>query len=160
MYISVHLRIYLFITHTCVCIRKEGWVQPSRRPGSAWAVSRAVGANPRGKQPCWIVHVCRAWSTKGSYSCLSFLRRWRGETSCAVVKMTLFMCFLQMRLFQLCDPGALQSSTLKDLWWVWNLDHLGLSEGLHAWHVCTLLSFPLSHGGTLHLWLNLLFRYC
>lgn len=152
----MRLCIYLFITRVCV----KAKYSPAGAEGSAGALSRAAGANPRGKQPCWVAHACGGWSTKGSCSSLSFPRRWRSESHSAMVKITLCMCFLQMRQFEHCDPGALQSSSLKDLWWDWNLDHRGLSEGLHVWDVCTLLSFPLSHHGTLHLWLNQLFRYC
>lgn len=36
----------------------------------------------------------------------------------------------------------------------------GVSEGFGVEGVRTLLSCPVSHCGTLHLWLNLLFRYC
>lgn len=57
-------------------------------------------------------------------SSLPFPRRQKGETLCAVVKMILCVCFLQVRLFERCDPGALRSAGLEALWWVCKLDRV------------------------------------
>lgn len=166
MHISMHSCLYVFITgtHTHMCnvcvINVCVWTQGRQRaalgvlPGWACVGSRAAGANPRGKQPAWVMHLGRGGSTEGSCTSLLFPGRWRGETLGAVLQMTRCVCFLQVGLV---STGV---RCLKDLWWVWNLDCLGLCEVLHLWMSARSWGLHLSQHGTFHLWIKLLLRYC
>lgn len=79
-------------------------------------------ADPQGEGPCWVVCLQGLGHRGAAPRCLS----WGDKKMklCAVVRMILCVCFLQVHLYERRDPGALRSAGLEALWWVCKLDRV------------------------------------
>lgn len=118
--------MYLADTDMCLCIDNEGRIQPSR------CLCSKQGCRCGSQRKTALLDCAHVQGLKhqGFLLFSAFpkeMGRWRGGTHCAMVKMTLCVCFLQMHLFGHGDLGSLQSSSLKtcDGFEIWtNVDYL------------------------------------
>lgn len=150
--------MYLADTDMCLCIDNEGRIQPSG------CLCSKQGCRCRSQRITALLDCAHVQGLKhqGFLLFSAFpkeMGRWRGGTHCAMVKMTMHVLLTDVPVWAQWSR-FLTDIQLENMWWVWNLDQRRLSEDSRVWDVCTLLSFPVSHRGTLYLWLNLSFRYC